>query len=123
MILSNFSYACLPSLYIFGKVSVHIFCLFFNSFVHVFILCSLYILSKTFFIPNCLLHIFSSSLWLVSGFPGKSAGRESTCNVGELDSVPELGRCPGEGNCYPLQYYGLDNSMNSIVYGVAKCWI
>ena len=123
MILSNFSYACLPSLYIFGKVSVHIFCLFFNSFVHVFILCSLYILSKTFFIPNCLLHIFSSSLWLVLGFPGKSAGRESTCNVGELDSVPELGRCPGKGNCYPLQYYGLDNSMNSIVYGVAKCWI
>ena len=52
MILSNFSYACLPSLYIFGKMSVHIFCLFFNSFVHVFILCSLYILSKTFFIPN-----------------------------------------------------------------------
>ena len=38
------------------------------------------------------------------GFPGGSAGKESTCNVGDLGSTPGLGRSPGEGNGYPLQY-------------------
>ena len=36
------------------------------------------------------------------GFPGGSAGKESACNVGDLGSVPGLGRSPGEGNAYPL---------------------
>ena len=44
------------------------------------------------------------------GFPGGSAGKESTCNAGDLGSVPELGRSPGEGNGSPLQYSGLENS-------------
>ena len=38
------------------------------------------------------------------GFPGGSAGKESTCNVGDLGSIPELGRSRGEGKGYPLQY-------------------
>ena len=38
------------------------------------------------------------------GFPGSSAGKESTCNVGDLSSVPGLGRSPGEGIGYPFQY-------------------
>ena len=38
------------------------------------------------------------------GFPGGSAGKESACNVGDLISVPGLGRSPGEGICSPLQY-------------------
>ena len=46
------------------------------------------------------------------GFPGVSAGKESTCNVGDLGSIPGLGRSPGEGNGYPLQYSGLENSMD-----------
>ena len=46
-----------------------------------------------------------------SGFPGSSAGKESTCNVGDLGSIPGLGRSPGEGNSYSLQYSGLENSM------------
>ena len=46
------------------------------------------------------------------GFPGGSAGKESTCNVGDLGSIPALGRSPGEGNGYPLQYSGLENSMD-----------
>ena len=54
------------------------------------------------------------------GFPGGSAGKESVCNVGDLGSVPGLGRSPGEGNSYPLQYSGLENSMDCIVNGVAK---
>ena len=57
---------------------------------------------------------------LFLGFPGGSAGKESTCNAGALGSVPGLGRSPGEGKGYPLQYSGLENSMDSIVHGVAK---
>ena len=53
-------------------------------------------------------------------FPCGSAGKESTCNAGDLGSIPELGRSPGEGKGYPLQYSGLENSMDCIVYGVAK---
>ena len=54
------------------------------------------------------------------GFPCSSAGKESTSNVGDLGSIPGLGRSPGEGNGYPLQYFGLDNSMGCIIHGVAK---
>ena len=56
------------------------------------------------------------------GFPGSSAGKESTCSGGDLDSIPELGRSPGEGKGYPLQYSGLENSMDCIVQGVTKSW-
>ena len=52
-------------------------------------------------------------------FPGGSAGKKSICNVG-LGSVPGLGRSPGEGNSYSLQYSDLENSMDSTVHGVAK---
>ena len=44
--------------------------------------------------------------------PGGSAGKESTCNVGDLGSIPGLGKSFGEGNSYPLQYSGLENSMD-----------
>ena len=46
------------------------------------------------------------------GFPGSSDSKESACNVGDLASVPGLGRCPGEGEGYPLHYSGLKNFMN-----------
>ena len=55
-----------------------------------------------------------------SRFPCGSAGKESTCNVGDLGSIPGLGRSPGKGKGYPLQYSGLENSMDCIVRGVAK---
>ena len=58
----------------------------------------------------------------MQGFPDSSAGKESACNAGDLDSIPGLGRSPGEGKGYPLQYSGLENSMDCIVYGVAKSW-
>ena len=48
-----------------------------------------------------------------SGFPCGSDGKESTCNAGDLGSTPGLGRSPGEGKGYPLQYSGLENSMGS----------
>ena len=53
------------------------------------------------------------------GFPSGSDGKESTCNAGYLGSVPGLGRSPGKGSSYPLQYSGLENSMDYIVHGVA----
>ena len=54
------------------------------------------------------------------GLPCGSAGKESTCNVGDLGSIPGLGRSSGEGKGYPLQYSGLENSMDCRVHGVAK---
>ena len=59
------------------------------------------------------------------GFPGSSDSKESACNMGDLGSIPGLGRSPGEGNSCPLQYSGLGNSMDrgawqATVHGVAK---
>ena len=55
-----------------------------------------------------------------AGFLGGSAGKESTHNAGDLGSIPGLGRSPGEGNDYILQYSCLENSMDYTVHGVAK---
>ena len=54
------------------------------------------------------------------GFPGGSDGKESVCNAGDLGSIPGLGRSLQEGKGYPLQYSGLENSMDCIVHGVTK---
>ena len=56
------------------------------------------------------------------GFPGGSDGKEPACDAGDLSSIPGLGRSPGEGNSYPLQYSGLENSLVCIAQGVAKSW-
>ena len=53
-------------------------------------------------------------------FPGGSAGKASACNAGYLGSIPGSGRSPGEGNSYPLQYSGLENSMDCKVHAVTK---
>ena len=53
----------------------------------------------------------------INNFPGGSAGKESTCNVGNLGSIPGLGRSPGEGNSYLLQYSGLENLMDYSPWG------
>ena len=49
-----------------------------------------------------------------------SAGKKSARNAGDLGSIPGLGRFPGGGKGYPLQYSGLENSMDCIVHGVTK---
>ena len=54
------------------------------------------------------------------GFPGGSAGTESACDVGDLGSIPGLGRSPGGRKGYPLQYYGLEISMDCIVHEVIE---
>ena len=67
--------------------------------------------------------IQTSEIEWTMGFPAGSAGKESACNVGDLGSIPGLERSPGERNVYPLQYSGLENSMNFIVYGVTQTWL
>ena len=59
---------------------------------------------------------------LLPGLPGDLSGKESACNSGDLGSIPELGRSPGEGNGYPFQYSGLENSMDCIVHGISRSW-
>ena len=56
----------------------------------------------------------------VLGFPCGSADKESTFNERDLGSKPGLGRSPGEGKGYLLQYSGLENSMDCIFHEVAK---
>ena len=69
-------------------------------------------------------HSLEANSWNRAGqtqrFPGSSAGKESTCNVGDLGSIPGLGRSPGEGYCYSLQYSGLEKCMDCMDYGVTK---
>ena len=73
---------------------------------------------KTFVHTKTCIHIFIfiyKSL-ISKGFPCGLAGKESTCNVGDLVLIPGLGRREG----YPLQYSGLENTMDCIVHGVVK---
>ena len=69
--------------------------------------------SAALFLPS-MSHFFSSQ--------DSSAGKESACNAnaGDLGSIPGLGRSPGEGKGYPVQYSGLENSMDCVVYRVAE---
>ena len=60
------------------------------------------------------------NLLSLMGLPGGSAGKESTCSVGDLGLIPGLGRSPGGGSGYSLQYSGLENSMAWAAHGVAK---
>ena len=61
-------------------------------------------------------------------FPGSNGKLQvNACNAGDPSSVPGLGRCPGEGNGYALQYSCLENSMDrgvrqATVLGIAKGW-
>ena len=55
-----------------------------------------------------------------AGLPRWLRGKESAYGAGDPGSIPETVRSPGEGIGYPLQYSGLENSMDCIVHGVAK---
>ena len=65
---------------------------------------------------------FVNRIYVHAGFPCGSAGKESACNAGDQGSIPGFERPPGEGKGYPLQYSSLENSMYSVVHGVAKSW-
>ena len=76
------------------------------------------------FFPRCTILNLENWGWrnlsTINTPPDGSAGKESACNVGDLGSIPGLGRSLGEGNSYLLQYSGLENSMDCIAHGVAK---
>ena len=98
MILSIFSCAGWSFAYLWRNV--------YSSTLHIFyVVC---------FLLSC-----RSSLYVL-GFPGSSAGKESACNAGGLGSVPGLGRSPGEGKGYPLQYSCLENSMNGVALSTTE---
>ena len=68
------------------------------------------------------MHLFKSLAFHSEreGFPCDSAGKEPACNTGDLCSIPGLGISPGEWKGYPLQYAGLENSMDCIVHEIAR---
>ena len=70
--------------------------------------------------PNIIFILFYNILTYAKhkDFPGGSDGKASAYNVGDLGSIHGLGRFPGEGKGYPLQYSGLENSMDYIVHRV-----
>ena len=75
--------------------------------------------------PEALITSASPPIMLIPVFPHSSVGKESACNAGDMGSIPGLGRSPGEGNGYPLQYSCLENIMNrgawqGTVHGAAK---
>ena len=57
------------------------------------------------------------------GFPGGSESKESACNAGDLGSILELGRYPGEGNGKPIQYSCLENPMDRGAWWAAVHWV
>ena len=74
--------------------------------------------NKYSFFENLILHYtLLLALSSVMGFPDSSVGKESACNSGDPCLIPGLGSSPGEGKAYRLQYFGLENSMDSIVQG------
>ena len=67
-------------------------------------------------------YFFLVTCFIQSGMYGDSADEEFACNEGDLALTPGLSRSPGEGNSHPLQYSGVENSMNCIVHRVTKSW-
>ena len=68
------------------------------------------------------LRLDSQPSYSLNGFSCGWTGKESACSVVHLGSMPGLGRSPGEGKGYPLQYSGLENSMDWLAHGVAKSY-
>ena len=88
-------------------------------------LCHLFKTLTDFFLLDDLSINISSILkppTITAGFLCSSASKESACNEGGLGLIPGLGRPPGEGRGYPLQYSSLESSMDCLAHGVAKSW-
>ena len=76
--------------------------------------------SKCFVVSRLTSKLLIHFEFIFVGVPCGSAGKASTCNGGDMGSIPGLRRSPEEGNSYPLQYSGLENSTDYIVHGVAE---
>ena len=77
-------------------------------------------LARGYFSAEVLGSLYDVTHTLLKGFPGGSDGKESACGAGDLGLIPGSGRSPGEGKGYPLQYLGLENSMDHVVHGLSK---
>ena len=104
---------------LFNLSELHTHLLLPNKILY-YILSLFFVLSQQTRTPKVNLVVFIKFRLKLLCFPSGSAGKESACNVGDLGSIPELGRSPGEGNSYPLRYSGLENSVDCIVHEVAK---
>ena len=104
------------------KISYHLIPIYFISFISLYTsVVSLQTTLETHvFVSYSKPMLFNIPFCKMRAFPGGSAGKESTYNARDLGLIPGLGRYPGEGKGYPLQYSGLANCMDWIVHGVAK---
>ena len=78
--------------------------------------------SPLLFLHSTYHHLYTYLVFVSLPHPCGSAGKEYACSVGDLGSIPGLGRSPEEGEGYPLQYSGLENSMDCTVHRVPKSW-
>ena len=76
-------------------------------------------LTRWTFVGKIISLLYNMLSGLGMGFPCGSAVKESTCNEGDLGSISGLGTSPGEGKDYPIQYPGLENSLDTVVYGIS----
>ena len=67
-------------------------------------------------------HLYGFQIYYLRGFPGGSLGKESSCNVGDPDSIPESGRCPGGGHVNPFQYSSVENSQGQRSLASCSPW-
>ena len=72
-------------------------------------------------LASTLIVLVTEILGYICYLPGGSDGKESACSAGEPDSIPGLGRSPGEGNVNPLQYFCLENSMDRGAWQATYC--
>ena len=103
--------------HIFLENTTYVCCRFINCHLNK---CPMKLMSNKIPFPFLALDLNGNYPGLDVGFPCGSAGQEFACNVGDLGSIPGLGRSPGERKGYPLQYSGLENSMDRILHGVSK---
>ena len=96
-----YMYIYIERYYIYCSTNIYIYV---YIYIYIYIYIHIYILEQTMAIMG-------------------SDGKESACNVGDLCSIPGLGRSPGAEKDYPLQYSGLKSPMDCVDHGVAKSWI
>ena len=93
----------------------HVVCVLVFNIIHSLISSLNPLLLRIYYVQNI---YWESTMSFLCG----SVGKESTSNSRDLGLIPGLGRSPGEGKGYPLQYSGLENSMDYVVHGVTKSW-
>ena len=95
-------------IYIYTYIYTHIYIIHIYIYTHTHIYTYIYVHTCIYYIYIC--------------FPHSSVGKEFSCNAGDPGLIPGLGRSAGEGKGYPLEYSGLENSLDYTIHGVTKSW-